>query len=124
MDMVKTAHAAHAGSNTMAKTTEFRLTNQPFGPKVDLIPISGSVHFVRFTKCFAIFQFTDESGFQIWGDTPSEPSDYFWGRTARDFARDGVRWFARGGSHLNYYMLSGACLFFSIARLQTFLLVS
>ncbi|KAL7471858.1 hypothetical protein ACHAXS_012210 [Conticribra weissflogii] len=42
----------------------------------------------------------DESGFQMWGDSPSKPRDYFWGRTARDFARDGVRWFARGGSHM------------------------
>jgi hypothetical protein len=49
----------------------------------------------------------DEQGFQIWGDEPSNPSDYFWGNTARQMAREGLQWFARGGSHLNYYMLWG-----------------
>ena len=48
----------------------------------------------------------NEGGFQVWGETP-EQSSYFWGRTARDFARDGLAWFARGGSHLNYYMWWG-----------------
>ncbi len=48
----------------------------------------------------------NEGGFQVWGETP-EQSSYFWGRTARDFARDGLKWFARGGSHLNYYMWWG-----------------
>ena len=48
----------------------------------------------------------DEGGFQVWGETP-EHSSYLWGRTARDFARDGLKWFARGGSHLNYYMWWG-----------------
>lgn len=37
-----------------------------------------------------------EEGFQDWGETPEEPSDYFWGRTARDAARHALRWFARG----------------------------
>ena len=49
----------------------------------------------------------DEQGFQIWGEQPSHPSDYFWGRKARDMAREGMKWFARGGSHLNYYMWWG-----------------
>jgi len=49
----------------------------------------------------------DEGGFQMWGDDSSEPSDYFWGRTARAMAYDALRWFARGGTHLNYYMFSG-----------------
>jgi len=49
----------------------------------------------------------DEQGFQIWGDEPSYPSDYFWGSTARQMAREGMQWFARGGSHLNYYMWWG-----------------
>lgn len=49
----------------------------------------------------------DEGGFQIWGDDAKKPSDYFWGRTARAMAYDSLRWFARGGSHLNYYMFSG-----------------
>lgn len=48
-----------------------------------------------------------EGGFQIWGETASNPTDYFWGRTARDMARDGLKWFARGGTHLNYYMWWG-----------------
>lgn len=49
----------------------------------------------------------DEQGFQIWGEEASSPSDYFWGRTARDMTREGMQWFARGGSHLNYYMWYG-----------------
>ena len=49
----------------------------------------------------------DEAGFQVWGETPSEPTFYFWGRRARDMVRDGLRWFSRGGTHLNYYMLWG-----------------
>lgn len=49
----------------------------------------------------------DEQGFQIWGEEPSKPSDYFWGVTAREVARQGLKWFARGGSHLNYYMWWG-----------------
>ncbi|CAB9527442.1 Beta-galactosidase [Seminavis robusta] len=49
----------------------------------------------------------DEGGFQIWGDDPKNVSDYFWGRTARNMARDAVKWFARGGTHINYYMWWG-----------------
>lgn len=48
----------------------------------------------------------NEGGFQVWGEEPSH-SSYFWGRTARDFARDSLKWFARGGTHLNYYMWWG-----------------
>jgi len=49
----------------------------------------------------------DEGGFQIWGDDPKHVSNYFWGRTARDMAYNALQWFARGGSHLNYYMWWG-----------------
>ena len=48
-----------------------------------------------------------EGGFQIWGESPNHPSDYFWGQTARRMARDALQWFARGGTHLNYYMWWG-----------------
>ena len=48
-----------------------------------------------------------EGGFQVWGETPENPSDYFWGRTARDMTRVALKWFARGGTHLNYYMWYG-----------------
>eukprot|EP00547_Thalassionema_nitzschioides_P012062 CAMPEP_0194263620 /NCGR_PEP_ID=MMETSP0158-20130606/47155_1 /TAXON_ID=33649 /ORGANISM="Thalassionema nitzschioides, Strain L26-B" /LENGTH=366 /DNA_ID=CAMNT_0039003815 /DNA_START=796 /DNA_END=1892 /DNA_ORIENTATION=- len=48
----------------------------------------------------------NEGGFQVWGEEPSH-SSYFWGRTARNFARDSLKWFARGGTHLNYYMWWG-----------------
>ena len=47
-----------------------------------------------------------EGGFQIWGETADDPSDYFWGRTAASMAYDALRWLARGGTHLNYYMFS------------------
>jgi hypothetical protein len=48
-----------------------------------------------------------EMGFQIWGDDPNHASDYVSGRTARSVARHALRWFARGGSHMNYYMFWG-----------------
>lgn len=48
----------------------------------------------------------NEQGFQVWGETP-ERSSYLWGSTARDVALDALKWFARGGSHLNYYMWWG-----------------
>jgi hypothetical protein len=48
-----------------------------------------------------------EGGFQTWGEEATNPNDYFWGRTARAMARDALRWFARGGTHLNYYMWWG-----------------
>jgi beta-galactosidase len=43
----------------------------------------------------------------MWGEDPNNPSFYFWGRTARDMAFSIVQWFARGGTHLNYYMWMG-----------------
>jgi hypothetical protein len=46
-------------------------------------------------------------GFQIWGDEANAPSDYFWGQTARSMSFQALRWFARGGTHLNYYMFWG-----------------
>lgn len=49
-----------------------------------------------------------EGGFQTWGSTADKPLDYFWGRTARDMTRDALKWFARGGCHLNYYMFFGS----------------
>lgn len=48
-----------------------------------------------------------EMGFQIWGEDPSNPTDYFWGSTTRSIAYCTLRWFARGGSHVNYYMWWG-----------------
>jgi len=49
----------------------------------------------------------DEGGFQIWGDDPAKPSDYFWGKTAREMAYHLLQWLARGGTHINYYMWWG-----------------
>lgn len=49
----------------------------------------------------------NEGGFQLWGDSPHDPTDYFWGRTASSVAYDTLRWIARGGSHVNYYMWWG-----------------
>lgn len=47
----------------------------------------------------------DEGGFQLWGEDSAHPTDYFWGHTARRMAADALKWFARGGTHLNYYMV-------------------
>ena len=49
----------------------------------------------------------NEGGYQIWGGSPHDPTAYFWGRSAGDAAYDTLRWFARGGSHMNWYMYSG-----------------
>jgi Glycosyl hydrolases family 35 len=46
-------------------------------------------------------------GFQTWGETPDHPTDYVWGKTARAMAFATLRWVARGGSHLNFYMWLG-----------------
>jgi len=46
-------------------------------------------------------------GFQLWGEESAHPTDYFWGRTARSMSNRALQWFARGGSHLNYYMWWG-----------------
>lgn len=49
----------------------------------------------------------NEGGFQVWGGSPSNPTSYFWGRTLSDIAFATARWFARGGSHMDYYMVVG-----------------
>jgi len=46
-------------------------------------------------------------GFQIWGEEPNRPTDYVWGVTARSMVYTAMRWFARGGTHLNFYMWWG-----------------
>jgi len=46
-----------------------------------------------------------EGGFQIWGEGEHTTIDYFWARTARKMSFDALRWFTRGGTLLNYYML-------------------
>ena len=53
----------------------------------------------------------NEGGYQTWGGSPSEPRAYFWGRGADDVAWASMRWFARGGSHMNYYMFMGGSNF-------------
>ena len=49
----------------------------------------------------------NEGGYQTWGGSPTEPAAYFWGRGADDVAWASMRWFARGGAHMNYYMYAG-----------------
>ncbi|KAL7576917.1 hypothetical protein ACA910_006676 [Epithemia clementina (nom. ined.)] len=49
----------------------------------------------------------DEQGFQDWGEAPGQPLDYIWGVSARDVAKNVLRWIARGGFHVNYYMWWG-----------------
>jgi len=51
----------------------------------------------------------NEGGFQTWGGAPppgKQPS-YFWGRSMADQALSVMKWFARGGSHMDYYMWAG-----------------
>eukprot|EP00936_MAST-01D_sp_MAST-1D-sp1_P001821 g1821.t1 len=52
-----------------------------------------------------------ELGFQTWGESADVVTTYFWGRSAADIAFAAMRWFARGGSHVNYYMLLGGVNF-------------
>jgi len=49
----------------------------------------------------------NEGGFQVWGESPTNTTSYFWGRTNADIAGSIAAWFARGGSHMNYYMYYG-----------------
>jgi len=55
-----------------------------------------------------------EEGFQDWGEIPDHPSDYFWGRTARDATRHALRWFARGYA----IPLTFVCHFYGVVRCQ------
>lgn len=47
----------------------------------------------------------DEGGFQLWGEDSEHPNDYFWGHTARQMSTLALKWFSRGGTHVNYYMV-------------------
>ena len=50
----------------------------------------------------------NEGGFQTWGGAPPPGKEpYFWGRSIGDQALSIMKWFARGGSHMNYYMWAG-----------------
>lgn len=46
-------------------------------------------------------------GFQVWGDSPTKHDFHRWGRSAEDLSNGAAQWFARGGSHMNYYMYFG-----------------
>ena len=44
----------------------------------------------------------NEGGFQTWGGAPPPGAEpYFWGRSMADQALSVMKWFARGGSHMN-----------------------
>ena len=50
----------------------------------------------------------NEGGFQTWGGAPPPGKEpYFWGRSIGDQSLSVMKWFARGGSHMNYYMWVG-----------------
>ena len=50
----------------------------------------------------------NEGGFQTWGGAPPPGKEpYFWGRSIGDQSLSVMKWFARGGSHMNYYMWAG-----------------
>ena len=45
----------------------------------------------------------NEGGFQTWGGAPPPGGEpYFWGRSMADQSLSVMKWFARGGSHMNY----------------------
>ena len=47
----------------------------------------------------------NEGGFQTWGGAPPPGKEpYFWGKPIADQTNFVMQWFARGGSHMNYYM--------------------
>lgn len=54
----------------------------------------------------------NEGGFQTWGGAPPPGAEpYFWGRPMGDQSLAVLKWFARGGSHMNYYMWTGGSNF-------------
>ena len=54
----------------------------------------------------------NEGGFQVWGGAPPPGQEpYFWGRPIADQALSVMKWFARGGSHMDYYMWAGGSNF-------------
>jgi beta-galactosidase len=54
----------------------------------------------------------NEGGFQTWGGAPPPGKEpYFWGRSIADQALSVMRWVARGGSHMDYYMWVGGSNF-------------
>ena len=54
----------------------------------------------------------NEGGFQVWGGAPPPGQEpYFWGRPVADQALSVMKWFARGGSHMDYYMWAGGSNF-------------
>jgi hypothetical protein len=56
-----------------------------------------------------------EGGFQVWGESVSNVTSYFYGRAPEDVAYSVARWFSRGGSLVNYYMLMGGNNYGTIA---------
>ena len=65
----------------------------------------------------------NEGGFQIWGNSPYKTTNYFWGRSTQDMSVSILKWFARGGSHMNYYMYYGGkllLLFFFVISTKYF----
>ena len=56
-----------------------------------------------------------EGGFQVWGESVSNVTSYFFGRAPEDVAFSVARWFSRGGSLVNYYMLFGGNNYGTIA---------
>ena len=54
----------------------------------------------------------NEGGFQAWGGAPPPGTEpYFWGRATAEQALSVMRWIARGGSHMDYYMWVGGSNF-------------
>ena len=51
----------------------------------------------------------NEGGFQTWGGAPPPGQEryYFWGKSIGEQSHFIFEWFARGGSHMNYYMWAG-----------------
>ena len=48
-----------------------------------------------------------EMGFQVWGESPTNVTSYFYGRAPEQVAYSAARWFSRGGVLINVYMLFG-----------------
>jgi Glycosyl hydrolases family 35 len=91
--------------NGLSSPQTLSTCNGPSGKCIAWIERNGDTGRIQMNQPALLTEF--QGGFQTWGETSQHPSIYFWGVTAREKARYALKWLARGGSHLNYYMWFG-----------------
>jgi hypothetical protein len=91
--------------NGLSSPQTLSTCNGPRGKCIDWMERNGDTGRIQVDQPALFTEF--QGGFQTWGETSQHPSIYFWGVTARTKARFALKWLARGGSHINYYMWFG-----------------